>query len=497
MQKPKCKVQNAKCKMKSVSKLRRVLGGQEGIVLPVVVAVIAVITTVGFTAASVVGDQAMMGSRYTGGEEALAYAEAGLYKYLWHLNKDSKYYEKDEADKGPDEALLGVETPFQDGYYYLEVDPPTADEPVVTIRSTGWPASDPTNRRTIEVQVHKRQFCQHVYLSNEEKVWWNGEFHKVWWYTDDEVHGPLHTNHTLHIYGRPIFHGPVTYTIGIELWPGSNPDYRAGPPQQTPPLTFPPSNSQLMTQAQYQGYYYQGRTCIFIDGDQLRIRNQAGDIEVRPLPSNGVIYVNGTVDYDEDRGEKWQLDKGNVFIAGELDGRLTVAAANNIYVCAKDPTDYDYWTAEWAGGVRYANEDFDPDGGMTDDMLGLVANGYVRILHYYWPDDSYDHHSPYFSRPPYDVAPYNITIHGAVFALDWSWEYEYFWDRPVKGTIYLVGSIIQQYRGGVGTFYSGSGAQRSGYLKDYRHDPRMLYDTPPHFLEPVNAGWQIVSWDRI
>lgn len=461
--------------------------------LPVVVAVIAVITILGFTAAFLVSGQATMGTRFTGREEALAYAEAGFYKYLWHLNKDSKYYEKPESEKTTGEALLGVDTPFQDGFYRLEVDPPTMEIPVVTIRSTGWPASDPTNRCTIEVQVRKRQFCQHVYLSNEEKIMWQGGANKVWWYTGDEIWGPLHTNHTLHINGAPIFHGRVTYTVGIELWPGSNPDYREGLPEQVPPMVFPASNKKLKTYAQRDGYYYKGRTCIFIDRNQLRIRNKDGEAEVRPLPPNGVIYVDGTIDYDEDWFKKFDLNKGNAFVSGRLDGRLTIAAANNIYITAKDPTEFDYFAAANTGGIRYADADFDPEGGITDDMLGLVANGNIRILHYYWPKAS----SPYYNRAPGDVAPYDITIHAALFALDGVWEYEYYWQQPVKGTIYVVGSIIQQYSGQVGDYKGQSGERLSGYLKDYRYDPRMLYDAPPHFLEAVNAGWEIVSWDKL
>lgn len=453
--------------------MMRLLRQERGIALPIVLAIIAIITILGLSSAYLVESQGAMGAQHAGGERALYFAEAGVYKYLWHLNKDSRYYEKDTG---------GVDTPFQDGYYRLEVEQPSPGEPVVTIYSTGWAASNPGNRRTIKVQVRKRQFVQHIYASDQEKTA-TGE--TVWWITGDEVWGPLHTNGTLNIDGDPRFHGRVTYSVALNVRPGSHPYYEAGPPEKVNTLAFPPSNSQLMLLAQPErgGYYYEGRTSILLDGDKVKIRNKNGVPQTVRLPANGVIYVNGRTGSD-----KWGLDMGNAFVSGTLHGRLTIAAANDIYITAKDPTDFNYKSAPVTGGIQYANPDFDPEGGITDDMLGLVANRYVRILHYGW----------FGSHPnSRDVAPYDITIHAAIFALNWSFEFESYDSGPPKGVITLCGSITQKYRGAVGTFSSWSGDRLTGYNKHYTHDPRMLYDTPPHFLEPVNAGWEIVTWREV
>ncbi|HHY94334.1 MAG TPA: hypothetical protein GX513_04890 [Firmicutes bacterium] len=457
----------------------RLLRQERGIALPMVAAIIAIITILGLSSTYLVDSQGTMGAQYAGGERALYFAEAGVYKYLWHLNKDSRYYAKPEDEKTEDEARLGVDTPFQDGYYRLEVDPPSTEIPVVTIRCTGWAASSPANRRTIEVKAHKRQFVQQIYGSNGEETA-RGE--PVWWITGDEVWGPLHTNGTLNIDGDPRFHGRVTYSVALNVRPGSNPYYEAGPPEKVNTLGFPPSNSQLMLQAKYNGYYYEGRTSILLDGSQVKIWNN-GVTQTRPLPANGVIYVNGRTGSD-----KWGLDMGNAFVSGTLDGRLTIAAVNDIYITAKDPTNLNYDSARVTGGILYANPDFDPPGGITDDMLGLVANRYVRILHYGW-FGSYPSHR--------DVAPQNITIHAAIFALNWSYEFESYDTGSLKGVITLCGSTTQKYRGAVGTFDSWSGERLTGYNKHYTYDPRMLYDMPPHFLEPVNAGWEIVTWREI
>ncbi|MEG3068012.1 MAG: hypothetical protein RQM95_07285 [Syntrophaceticus schinkii] len=39
-----------------------------------------------------------MGKRYEASESALSIAEAGINEYLWHLNKDSRFYATPEGD---------------------------------------------------------------------------------------------------------------------------------------------------------------------------------------------------------------------------------------------------------------------------------------------------------------------------------------------------------------------------------------------------------------
>jgi hypothetical protein len=49
----------------------------------------------------------------------------------------------------------------------------------------------------------------------------------------------------------------------------------------------------------------------------------------------------------------------------------------------------------------------------------------------------------------------------------------------------LTGAIAQKFRGAVSL--SGS----TGYVKNYVYDQRMKYRSPPLFLDPINAAWQI------
>lgn len=460
-----------------------------GIALPMVLGLIVIITLLGFTAMSLADNQTLMVNRYQQQEKALHYAEAGVYKYLNLLNADRDFYKSQESNE-----LQNIDVAFESGFYRLTVIPPTTSNPVVTIRSTGWTKSHPDIKRTVEVTVNKKEFVQTLYGSGREI---NDKGNEVWWARGDVVDGSLHTNGSLYIDGTggdgstgPVFNGPVTYVQGLTLKKGTE-QFNGGPPQKVDPLIFPPTNSSLKTLAKKGGYYYEGRTCIHINGNELVIRNKNDAAErSKPLPANGVIYVDGGT------GGKWDNNTGNVFVSGTLDGRLTIAAANDIYITAWDPTNWEEPIGNvprgtYTGGLYY--KDFNGSNiADIDDMLGLIAGGYVRILHNNWPRD--DGRS-WSTKSTNDVAPKNITIHAAIFALNNSFEYEYYNSGAAKDTITLIGSITQNKRGAVGT-YNG---QRTvtGYNKNYSHDPRMLYDMPPHFLEPVNSGWEIRSWREV
>ncbi|SHE61499.1 PilX N-terminal [Desulforamulus putei DSM 12395] len=450
---------------------------QRGIALPMVLVFITVFTLLGFTAAYLVTSQTTLGSRYAGSQDALHYAEAGCQNYLWHLNEGT-----------PNNVEFNKDIKFTDGYYRLQLI--NTGQQTVTLRATGWPAADPTNKRTIETRFRKRQFNQHVYLSHDDGS-------DIWWADGEKCYGPLHTNTDLRIQGRPVFYGKVTYSNQLIKGTKYNPDFRAGPPQKVAGLVFPASNNQLKLLARQGGYYYEGRTCIMLLGSgQIVTRNakRAGDDgkldspETRPLPANGVIYVDGTTGNDQYSINKFDLSRGNAFISGTLKGQLTVGAANDIYITGKDPTNYDYKKAAATGGVRYAATTFTPvyqnseQVGWTvsgNDMLGLVANNNVWILGQYW-----------FTGSVTDVAPYDIAIQGVVFAINKGFGYETY-DLYDKGTINLIGSLIQHQRLPVGL------VGQTGYSKNYSFDPRMNYQTPPHFLEPSEAGWEVDYWQEV
>ena len=58
------------------------------------------------------------------------------------------------------------------------------------------------------------------------------------------------------------------------------------------------------------------------------------------------------------------------------------------------------------------------------------------------------------------------------------------------GTLSITGAIVQKYRGPVGT---GGTTISNGYVKDYDYDDRLKYREPPHFLDPVQSSWKVLS----
>jgi hypothetical protein len=506
--------------------IKHLLHSEKGVVLPTVIIVLVVVSLLGLTAAFVVTSETKMVDRYSKHEYALSYAEAGLNRYVWHLNKDSRFYRGDDINSIDDIHAVGdsaaehlkveeyydngfpklYETvTYKNGFYQLEIKPPTHNEPFIEIISTGWVAgSDITE--SISVEVFKRQFVQYLMVSQSEK---NKAGSTLYWITDDHAYGPLHTNHTLAISGTPEFHGPLTYTVGLDPSDGGNASFHMGHSQDEH-IGFPANNNDLRAHAVNDGHLYNGRTCIRL--------NSTGTYDVsywvppansvpgafqhekgKQLPNNGVIFVNGGNE------GKFAPGSGNVFVSGQLKGRLTIAAANNIYITGGDPTNWNALPSTVSGstgGVTYAGTTFNSifESGVWkrtevtgDDMLGLVAKNDIYILHYGWPSAT----SPYGQYTSTDVAPHTVNIHAAMFALDGEYGYENHnagseGGSRLKGNININGSVSQSFRGSVGTF-SGTTRNR-GYGKVYIHDSRMRYDGPPHFLEPTNSGWEIVTW---
>jgi hypothetical protein len=93
-----------------------------------------------------------------------------------------------------------------------------------------------------------------------------------------------------------------------------------------------------------------------------------------------------------------------------------------------------------------------------------------------------------------DVAPYNIEIDAAIAAVNHSFGFERYAEGTPKGFLTVKGSLTQKYRGPVGTFSGGSNV--TGYTKAYTFDPRMVYIAPPHFIEPENSGYEIITWNE-
>lgn len=492
------------------------LKNQKGSALLLVIIMFMILGILGFVAVSVAENQTLMVNRHQQSEKALHYAEAGAYKYMAELNQDFSFYTTEESNH-----MLGTDTAFEKGYYKLELDLPTTSKPHITIRSTGW-VKDSDIKRTVEMDLHKKSFLQNLITANvgNSRFPYANRFMR-----GDVVHGPLHMNGDLIINGHtgdgftgPIFYGPVSYSGDLikQRIPSTAKDetqYHAGEPVKVDRVHIPTSNEHLRLKADY---VFTGRTCIYIDGDRLKVRNRDDKNTTAniTIPEKGlVVYVDGGTG-----NNKWDLDTGNVYISGKLKGRLTVAAENDIYITASDPTNWSKPGVKNSGGIIYdglegasfTNQDeLDAALAGRNDMLGLIANRNVRILHFNWPTDK----SPYYLKDGWlikrdiDVAPINMNIHGSVCAISGSFEYEEPKEGSRKENLTVIGSISQHSIGPVGGYAVNIldlpenmdvfNKRLHGYGKNYWYDSRLMYQSPPNFIDPANSGWEMVEWREI
>lgn len=498
---------------------------QSGFGIVIVLMLLAILMVLGVSAISMANNQTKMVSIHQQREQALQYAEAGIHRYMSELSKDPNFHANDESDD-----MQNIDTVYKDGYFRLVSSEPSIADPYIYITSTGW-HKDSDFKRTVRVKLQKRDLLQNALTTNTGS--------DVLWYTSryirgDRIYGPLHINGNLVVSGKvgdnyasgeagPRFYGKVTYSGNYINEPGSwfaddttwfNPDENPnGQPEKVSPSGMPSLNENLKLEAE-NDYTFQGRTCIYLNGEYITVRNKNNSATTLPVPENGIIYVKGKTG-----NNKWGLDTANVFVSGTLKGRLTIAAENDIYITGGNPTDWNEPASSppSSGGVVYADlvgETFTPENAETlmagcTDMLGLVANRNVRILHYNWPKEN----EGFWKKSlisHYDVAPYNINIHAVIVAVTGSFEYEEHRSAPKKGDITVVGSVIQNRTGALAG-YSVNLAdldnffdipdplhdRLSGYGRIFIHDPRMMYESPPSFAGPEHSGWEMVEWREL
>jgi hypothetical protein len=367
-------------------------------------------------------------------------------------------------------------------------------------------------------------------------------------------------------------------TSGQRWWGSGSPNFAvAGDPSYSDPLTMPPNNSELKAETDpgEGGCLFTGPTAIRLNTgtpptmDVISPLSKVINCSVTAspdanlsgtspytitrmtLPSNGIIYVQtmptsgsnftsgtcgifsreaigGTGSSNPNRAHplgfpqrfdvtptSWYgCTAGDVFLHGTLDGRLTIAAENNIVL---------FSNMTYAGG----------QGG--DDMLGLVPNNYVEVYHPASTEDiqggswqtncdgTYTSGSPdtcnlrtpgsssttkslFSGTTPgtstiatqvTTTALRNPTFSAPILTVAHSFRVQnYQYGSNVLGTMTVFGALAQRYRGIVSQFNTSDGSILHGYAKNYVYDQRLKYDSPPKFLNPVASAWQVVTWSE-
>jgi hypothetical protein len=480
---------------------------------------------------------------------AMAAAEAGIDDYLYRLNRIDAYWQYSSANPAPDgnqafTRWVSVPGAPNDARFRYTVDARTfLTDGTVKIASTGMVRGV---TRTVYATVRRRNFLDYLYFTEYEtkdpaiyntgapdndpftpavaqqqcaRHYYdtparNPNCVSISFFSRDVIRGPLHSNDAIRISGNPQFLGDTSTSwnpSSLPRWLGTgSPTFvKAGDPRYLPPLTIPPSNVSIKNQTNPT---LGGTGCLFTGPTRITL-NSSGTMNVtspltrsgncptgnnRPLPANGVIYVQGVPASTSDPNYSacpathplrqprsgWVIPSnditlygncaGDAFVSGTLKGRLTIASANNIIV---------------VGNTTYAT------GINGTDILGLVADNYVEIFH---PVSC----TSTTGNPPRctawaDITPTfnNATVHAAILSVNHSFRVQNYRLGSPKGDLSIFGAIAQRYRGIVGTF-SGNNVV-TGYEKDYVYDQRLKYQSPPHFLDPVKSAWGIATWAEV
>ncbi len=288
---------------------------------------------------------------------------------------------------------------------------------------------------------------------------WMTDFEgNVFWVTADTVWGRVHSNGNLHINGSPVFMQKATTAKGFDppkVGSGTNKAvFKDGYETGIAKIEFPTDMSEIVTASVSGGRKYIGDVYITLspgtsannDGKAyIRSGNSASGAIIDSINLNDASF-NGAI-----------LATGKANVEGTLDGKLTIASQTNVVV---------------QNDVLYERN---PRFMTSDDVLGLVAEVNVIVA------DNAANRS-------------NCEIHGSIFTRTGSFTAENYNSLPLTGELRVLGSIVQQTRGAVGTFAGSS--LNHGFSKRYRYDTRLADQNfrPPFYPGYYVSTYAITNW---
>ena len=181
-------------------------------------------------------------------------------------------------------------------------------------------------------------------------------------------------------------------------------------------------------------------------------------------PNNGVGYPvtseNWASETPPSGAKAYDCQAGDLFVEGKVDGKLTVAAENFIYV---------------VNDLSYESTTDDENG----DLLGLVGQAAVIV----WNpiNTSNSCLSAYCDT--------NRVIQAAILSVAHTFTVQNYNAIGDRGELRVLGSIAQKFRGVV--------AQNGGYVKAYKYDVRFVDKAPPKFLAPASTTYGVTTWVEI
>lgn len=298
---------------------------------------------------------------------------------------------------------------------------------------------------TIEVFFDKRRknsFSLYAWMTNFEG--------NVFWITGDTVWGRVHSNGNLHVNGKPVFMEKVTTAKGFDPKVGkgtNNAIFKKGYETGVAGIDFPDDLKELIDASTSGGRRYPDSIWVTLSAGTAA--NDDGMAYIRPTKLGPVI---DSINLGDPSFNGALVADGKVNVEGVVDGVLTIGSLTEVHV---------------QNDILYAQN---PRFGASDDLLGLVAEQNVVVA------DNAENNT-------------DCEIHASVFARTGSFMAENYDKRPVSGELRLLGSLVQDERGAVGTF-TGS-TLKTGFFKRYRYDVRLA---DPEVRPPFYPGFYVKTF---
>jgi hypothetical protein len=451
---------------------------KKGVALPVVLVLVMIMLLLGITIVSVVEFDGLRMHKLQKYEKALYIAEAGFNKYMWLLSIDNDFYKENkrvnedegfEIDSSTEKGFIYKKAEYTDdtggvlGYYQVEIILPD-DNDILGVKSTGWTA-DMTENRTIYAELKKpsRKITDFALLEGARREPL-GASEKI------SIYGPYFTNGDLYATSSVKFIG--NYEVGYTGINRATDAEFINPPVKMDPIQVPLSTEKLIENSTFS--FPSSYVMILLNHNMLKYVLTNGYVEWtydRPVPERGgIIYVPSMDDFN-----------GDVYISGILDGRLTIVADGDIYICAFDPTSK---FPNYTGGIKYSD---------NVSMLALVTKKDIVFLT--WSTD-------YGVKPPgWPIADdagshfvggdgSGLEINGVLCCRTLRTQnlyFDYYEDSiTIKGSVIARDSVQRMSIDG------------KGYTSiEYKYDDRLRDDAPPGFEEWLAQGWEVASWKEI
>jgi hypothetical protein len=516
------------------------LAGQKGLVLPLALIFLVILSIMGIAAIMTSTSTTALFGGLRRGDEALYYAEAGIEAAKNLLARDIPNLDSVYANSGQLDTLPGTIT-YGNGSYTVrivndegETDPNVETNGIYIIRSTGR-AYDAT--KTLEVVV--LSFSRFFYFTEWEEapllastLPWEDRF--VFFRTGDDLDGPVHSNHALHIAGNPVFHdlasssavpfklsgaaadsaiflGGTNWSRTISL-PVGDDDHFGTPDDLKTVLIGATAKGRIIDtfdtgtgRAWDYRVHFRGDRGSEIDiykkdsQDCDPVNSRWTFVETLTISAsfNGVVYfvgggaihVGGKIKTTGTATEIGKLQSSGT--DSTVQGRWTICSAmtadinqiNVVLPAGEIQVEGDIrYVGHYTGGAVFPDED-DPQHPI-EGLLGLVSANNVVIKSNGEDTDN-------------TIRDNGLTIHASIMATSndnatFNVETTLLEQMPGSANLplNLLGGVIQVRRGVVGVFDAAGLVY--GFDKNYKYDRRLRYMSPPSF--PLALNLRVRSW---